>query len=150
MRLNTHEVSNVLKRGRRVRPPALVADGRTVSTTPSAILYVEARIVSRTQEATPLIVETVTRAASSGARLAVAVPKRLLKRAVDRNLVKRWMREALRQHPTRMISMDVLLTLAAKVNLKLAGEKTRVRRQINDLLVSVDDISRKPKTASRN
>jgi ribonuclease P protein component len=146
MRLNTHDVSNVLKRGKRVRLQASAGGNQTALVKPC----VEARVITRVQEDASLALENDNRAVPSGARLAVAVPKRLLKKAVERNLVKRWIREALRQHAARKISMDVLLTLTAKVNLKLVGESTRVRQQINDLLLTVDDVSTKRKLPTRN
>jgi ribonuclease P protein component len=146
MRLNTHDVSNVLKQGRRVRSQPSMGSDQTASIKPC----VEARIVTREQEAVSPDLEICNRTAPSGARLAIAVPKRLLKKAVERNLVKRWIREALRQHTARKIPMDVLLTLTAKVNLKLTGEKARVRQQINDLLLTVDDLSIKRKLRTRN
>jgi ribonuclease P protein component len=146
MRLNTHDVSNVLKRGKRVRlQPNSVSD-QTTSIKPC----VEARVITRERNDVSLDLETRNHTGPSGARLAIAVPKRILKKAVERNLVKRWIRETLRQHTTRKISMDVLLTLTSKVNLKLAGERTRVRQQINDLLLVVDDLSIKRKLQTRN
>jgi ribonuclease P protein component len=146
MRLNTLDVSNVLKRGKRVRShPSTVSD-QAAFIKPC----IEARVITRVQEGVSPGLEICNHAVPSGARLAVAVPKRLLKKAVERNLVKRWIREALRQHTARKISMDVLLTLTAKVNFKLAGEKARVRQQINDLLLTIDDLSIKRKLQTRN
>jgi ribonuclease P protein component len=47
----------------------------------------------------------------ANARLAVAVPKRLLKRAVDRNRAKRALRESFRQGDIRGLNIDTLITL---------------------------------------
>jgi ribonuclease P protein component len=47
----------------------------------------------------------------ANARLAVAVPKRLLKRAVDRNRAKRALREAFRLGNIREANIDTLITL---------------------------------------
>jgi ribonuclease P protein component len=158
MRLNTHDVANVLKRGKRVRSQPSSHSDQTASIKSSEKLCIEARVITRPQKALSPDVEACNRVKSreesreelSGARLAIAVPKRLLKKAVERNLVKRWMREALRQHAARKISIDVLLTLTAKINLKIAGERVRVKQQINDLLATVDDLSTKRKLPTRN
>ncbi len=147
MRLNTLDVSNVLKHGKRVRLQPGTGSDQSASIKPC----VEARVITRVQkEDVSPVLETCNRAEPSGVRLAIAVPKRLLKKAVERNLVKRWIREALRQHTARKVPIDVLLTLIAKVNLKLAGERARVRQQINDLLLTVDDLSIKRKLPARN
>jgi len=44
-------------------------------------------------------------------RLAIAVPKKILKRAVDRNRVKRVIRESFRLHTARDFPVDLLVTL---------------------------------------
>ena len=48
-------------------------------------------------------------------RLAIAVPKRILKRAVDRNQVKRVIRETFRQHQVRAAPVDMLVTMHRQV-----------------------------------
>ena len=47
-------------------------------------------------------------------RLAIAVPKRILKRAIDRNRVKRVIRESFRQHASRVLPVDLLVTLQSR------------------------------------
>ena len=59
------------------------------------------------------------------ARIAIAVPKRILKFAVDRNRVKRVIREQFRQHQVRARSVDVLVTLQRQLT------KTKKQRRIN-------------------
>jgi len=54
-------------------------------------------------------------------RIAIAVPKRILKSAVDRNRVKRVIREEFRQHSVRRLPVDILVTLHNKVA-ALSGE----------------------------
>lgn len=44
-------------------------------------------------------------------RLAISVPKRILKRAVDRNRVKRVIKETFRQHQVRRAPVDMLVTM---------------------------------------
>ncbi len=48
-------------------------------------------------------------------RIAIAVPKRILKRAVDRNKVKRVIREQFRQHGARKLPVDMLFTLQSQL-----------------------------------
>jgi len=50
----------------------------------------------------------------SGARLGLVVAKRLLRRSVDRNLIRRLVREHFRMMRCRLSSRDVILRLAAK------------------------------------
>ena len=47
-------------------------------------------------------------------RLAIAIPKRILKRAVDRNRVKRVIRESFRRHRARVMPVDLLVTLHSR------------------------------------
>ena len=143
MRLNTHDVSSLLKRGKRVKP--VVSNSLKVC--------VDARVLSRSAPMINAACEVQPSEApkqKAGARIAIAVPKRLLKKAVDRNLVKRWFREALRLHAARLVSADMLLTLTANVKVKDSNEKAQLKRQISDLLASVEELSSSRKTRARN
>lgn len=61
---------------------------------------------SRAMIAFPLRVVFASAPDSSCTRMMVSVPKRLLKRAVDRNRVKRQVREAYRQHKSLLAGTD--------------------------------------------
>jgi len=50
------------------------------------------------------------------ARLGLVVPKKLLKRAVDRNLVRRLARESFRKTRSQLPARDLVLRLMAKVD----------------------------------
>jgi ribonuclease P protein component len=143
MRLNTRDVSSLLKRGKRVRP---------VASSPLKVC-IDARVLSRVASVIDVMCEINPAAApvkKTGARIAVAVPKRLLKKAVDRNLVKRWFREAIRQHPARWVSADILLTLTAKIKVKDSHERALLKKQLSNLLASVEGLSSARKTRARN
>jgi ribonuclease P protein component len=141
MRLNTRDVASVLKHGKRVRP--------MVSASTKAV--VDVRVLGSPDVGVVREAESLAKPAPKpGARIAIAVPKRLLKKAVERNLVKRWIREALRQHGARLVAADMLLTLTAKVNLKDASEKAHLKQQISDLFVRVEALSSTRKSQAHN
>ena len=143
MRLNSCDVANVLKRGKRVRP---VVTAPTKAVVDARVLGSSEVGVARLREGEPL----TKLSPKSGARIASAVPKRLLKKAVQRNSVKRWIREVLRQHGARLVAADMLLTLTAKVDLKNAGEKAHLKQQISDLFARVEALSSARKTLAHN
>ncbi len=105
MRLASAEVKRLLAHGQRTS--ASVAD----------IVF-----SSRTLIRDPAI--RATQAVQPTSRLALAVAKRHLSRAVDRNRVKRILREAFRHHPIREAGVDVLVTLGAAPN-TVAGNARR-------------------------
>jgi ribonuclease P protein component len=81
------------------------------------------------------------RDATNGARLGLIVPKRLAKRAVLRNMLKRLAREAFRQSLVDLPPMDFVLRLAKpalapgqKVD---SGKRRMWRRNIDALLAGV-------------
>ncbi len=141
MRMNTFEVTDVLKSGRRSRVKTAVQMNASTETNAIPVPFkpiIEARILARTNATTPTVavVPVKYRVASEqiGVRLAAAVPKRWLKKSVDRNLVKRWMREAVRQHAYRFARADLLLTLTAKFDPKNPEDRVRVRQELAKLI----------------
>lgn len=134
MRMNTFEVADVLKFGKRSRvktavPVDVNARINAIPLPPKSI--VEARTLVRNNAviSTALVKHRVA-PEYIGVRLAAAVPKRLLKKSVDRNLVKRWIREAVRQHTQRAARTDLLLTLTAKFDPKSQDDRVRVRQEL--------------------
>jgi ribonuclease P protein component len=133
-RLQSIDVKRVLAEGRRVSLRAIKADDGSANPP----ILVSARSVTHTSG------EGVQRA-----RIAVAVPKRLLKRSVDRNRVKRWMREAFRQHNARDWVGDVLLTLSSKPKLREPIAQAEIQRQLIALVAQIGAQNRpKPSNAA--
>jgi len=99
MRLTSSEVKNLLLRGQR---QSVGAQRITFS--------------ARTLPQAPTIDDL------QSAKLAVAVPKRLLKRAIDRNRVKRVLREAFRLHDVSNAPLNTLITLTSSPK---SGELSR-------------------------
>ncbi len=131
-RLTSNEVTRILRAGRKI----------TLRSGSPTKAQIDARIWTRGTA----IVGTLVPERASGtapARLAVAVPKRLLKLAVDRNLVKRWMREAFRRHHARAEPMDALLTLTAKVDLNNIASRRALQQQIDELVMRAAEAARK-------
>jgi ribonuclease P protein component len=73
-----------------------------------------------------------------GARLAISVPKRLLKSAVRRNRVKRLVREAFRHHSASARPLDMLIVFRAKPLALGAQEKKAYRMDIDALFAGVE------------
>jgi ribonuclease P protein component len=92
MRLASAEVKYLLGHGKRLS--ASVAD-----------------LVLTSRSAAPTA-QTPRRGAVS-AGIALSVPKRRLKRAVDRNRVKRILREEFRRHELRSLPLEVLVTVTS-------------------------------------
>lgn len=71
------------------------------------------------------------------ARLGIAVPKKLLKTAVHRNVVKRIAREVFRQTRLRLDGRDYVLRLAVKIDLKRQPlDRKALAQDIRSLLAS--------------
>lgn len=82
----------------------------------------------------------------SSGRIAIAVPKRILKRAIDRNRVKRVIREEFRKHTLRAVPVDMLVTLRSVEGTR-SGEHAmgkRQRQQLRGILGQLfGDVSRR-------
>ncbi len=76
----------------------------------------------------------------SPSRIAIAVPKRLLKSAVLRNKIKRWIRESFRQHAVRSIGVDMLITLEQKLDPKKQPNEARaeLHQLFSDTMLNVE------------
>ena len=57
-------------------------------------------------------------------RLGIVVPKRRVKRAVDRNAIRRWIRESFRRQQAQLGAVDVLVSVNASIANK-EGEATQ-------------------------
>lgn len=66
-------------------------------------------------------------------RLAISVPKRLIKSSVDRNCVKRIVREVFRQHQLRTVPIDILVNLSVQIDIK----NYRSRMQLREALIKL-------------
>ena len=90
----------------------------------------------------PLALKLKENMAGQG-RIAIAVPKRIQKRAVDRNKVKRVIREQFRQHGARRLPVDILFTLQSQLTGRADIGNTdkqardRLREALKQLLADV-------------
>ncbi len=76
-------------------------------------------------------------AANKGAqgRLGIAVAKRHVRRSVDRNRLKRMMREAFRNHPIKYLDVDLFISVRVRVaSSKRSDERITLRAEIDALL----------------
>ncbi len=83
--------------------------------------------------------------ADISARMAIAVPKRLLKSAVARNRIKRQVREAFRGHGASRVPLNMLVTLKVKNDGKRAQARKLLRAELAKLF---DDVARRAKSGA--
>jgi len=118
----------------------LLAHGRRVSAAVAGVVFMS-RTLGREHLVTTASADFAAAAnttAAGVARVALAVPKRQLKRAVDRNRVKRILRETFRQHQVRGAGIDILVTLNAIPKLVAANTvKRQVRKNIEQAAVAL-------------
>src|SRR6185369_15662526 len=71
-------------------------------------------------------------------RLGITISKRWVKRAVDRNAMRRWIRESFRQQQAQLGAVDILVNLHANVANK-EGEATQhaLRRVLDEAWVKL-------------
>lgn len=67
---------------------------------------------------------------AQGARLGIAVSKRNIPRAVDRNRLKRTVRESFRLHRSRLGPVDVVVLISAPA---LTTERATMRNGLQDI-----------------
>ncbi|WP_029889534.1 ribonuclease P protein component [Polycyclovorans algicola] len=72
----------------------------------------------------PGVTAVVRNNAETHPRLGLAIAKKSLKRAVDRNQVKRWARDSFRLHASGLTAVDVVVLARADVG-KLPPERIR-------------------------
>lgn len=83
------------------------------------------------------------------ARIAISVPKRLLRFAVDRNRFKRWVREAFRHHEIRMLPVDMLISLTEKIWLANDASNGQIQEAIKYTLNQAEKKALLPNGVSR-
>lgn len=120
MRLQQYGVGMVLKEGRSVR-----ANGTTRA-------FISIKLLSRAAEGRAFLPGGAVNL--SHARMAISVPKRLLKLAVDRNRFKRWVREAFRHHEIRVLPVDLLVSLTQRVEVANGSPNGLTQEAIKDAL----------------
>ena len=103
MRLTSPDVKSLLEHGQR-------QSAGVQQVTVSARTLSNANLVLHGRDPV-LDPQNVSKQSGTTSKLAIAVPKRLLKRAVDRNRAKRVVREAFRLHPVRTENVSTLITL---------------------------------------
>ena len=134
MRMNTFEVADVLKFGKRscvkTTVPVDVNARINAKPLPPKPIFEARTLVRNNAVISTALAKYRVAPENIGVRLAAAVPKRLLKKSVDRNLVKRWIKEAVRQHTHRVVRADLLLTLTAKFDPKSQSDRVRVRQEL--------------------
>ena len=146
LRLSKADVAAVIKRGKKFRVTPMVQPQSSSQNGPNATnknahskFSLKAHIPER-QSASASSMARVPRVCEKHpqSRIAIAVPKRLLKLAVSRNAVKRWIREAFRSHAVRQNAVDVLVTLELKLNLKSSAERQAAQYELQRLFAEVE------------
>ncbi len=141
LRLNKADVAAVLKLGKKIRvtpmtqPLSLSQSGpNATNKNASSKFSLKAHIPER-RGANVLLTARASgvREKYPQSRIAIAVPKRLLKLAVSRNAVKRWIREAFRLHAMRHNAADILVTLELKLNPKSTAERQAAQYELQRL-----------------
>ncbi|WP_305074188.1 ribonuclease P protein component [Propionivibrio sp.] len=78
----------------------------------------------------------------AGARLGLVVAKRFLRRSVDRNLVRRLVREVFRKQHADLPARDLIVRLACKPSLPL--DRRILSEEVRNLLERMRTIGRRP------
>ncbi len=134
MRLQTAAVAQLLRHGAHYRqsPAEKASSAETRS--------VAVRFLVRLPGADDSVLSTHI------ARIAISIPKRIIRAAVCRNTFKRWIREVFRQHDIRVYPVDLLVSLKHKIDVKSPSASTRlcaeVHRTFNDILAQTKPVAR--------
>ena len=133
----------VLKAGRRVGASGMLKAGAAGK----APTIISIKLLSR--EAERKISPAKEAGARPHARLAISVPKRLLKSAVDRNRFKRWVREAFRCHEIRALPVDLLISLTEKIRVERGASGGQTHEAIKYALCQAKKLALLPKGVLR-
>jgi ribonuclease P protein component len=106
MRLQQEDVRTVLRAGKTIKGPG--QSGANSGAIGGSFISVKCLVRSDAG--------TTISSGERSARIAISVPKRLMKAAIDRNRFKRIVREVFRSHDIRGRPIDMLVLLTAKVD----------------------------------
>lgn len=105
----------------------LLARGKRETAGLAGTTFSSRTLVRADMAAASFIAPPVAEAPDNVSRIALSVPKRLLKRSIDRNRAKRVLRESFRVHAIREAGVDTLITLANTPKPAAASRRASMR-----------------------